>query len=64
MYNTLNLWVLDFEPIIRYSTKLENMTFRKLDLFSSSREGREIPTLLGPSERASLNHWTSRHQKT
>jgi hypothetical protein len=34
---------------------LENTTIRKLDLFLSSGEGRETPTLLGPLERASLN---------
>jgi hypothetical protein len=34
------------------------MTFRKLDLFPSSGEGR-TPTLLGPLERANLNHWVS-----
>jgi hypothetical protein len=32
--------------------------FRKLDLFASSDEGRETPTLLGPFERANLNLWT------
>jgi hypothetical protein len=33
---------------------LENTTFQKLDLFPSSGEGRETPTLLGPLERANL----------
>jgi hypothetical protein len=28
----------------------ENSTFRKVDLFSTSSEGRETPTLLGPLE--------------
>jgi hypothetical protein len=36
---------------------LKNTTFRKLDLFPPSGERRETPTLLGPSERANLNHW-------
>jgi hypothetical protein len=36
--------------------KLEQM-FRKLDLFLSSGEGRKIPTVLGPLQRANLNHW-------
>jgi hypothetical protein len=31
--------------------------FGKLDLFPSSDEGRETPTLLGPLERVDLNHW-------
>jgi hypothetical protein len=37
---------------------LENTTFWKLDLFLSSVEGRETPTLLGPLGRANLNHWS------
>jgi hypothetical protein len=44
-------------PIVRYSKKLESAKFRKLVLFPSSGEG-ETPTLLGPLERANLNHWT------
>jgi hypothetical protein len=31
--------------------------FRKLDLFPSSGEGWETPTLLGLLGRANLNHW-------
>jgi hypothetical protein len=37
---------------------LENTTFRKLDLFPSSGEGRETPAVLCPLERSNLNHWT------
>jgi hypothetical protein len=37
---------------------LENATFWKLDLFPSSGEGKEAHTILGPLERANLNHWT------
>jgi hypothetical protein len=33
------------------------MTAHKLDLFPSSRKGRETPTLLGSLERDNLNHW-------
>jgi hypothetical protein len=36
------------------SPVLEDTTFRKLDLFPSSGEGRETPTLLGPLERMSV----------
>jgi hypothetical protein len=53
VYNSLDLlsfWTLS---IVQYSKK----TFRKLDLFPSSREGLG-DTLLGPLERASLSHWT------
>jgi hypothetical protein len=35
----------------------------KLNLFPS-HEGRETPTLLGPLERANLNHWTKQWTKT
>jgi hypothetical protein len=34
----------------------ENSTFRKLDLFPSSDERMELPTLLGPLDGANLNH--------
>jgi hypothetical protein len=41
--------------IVRYSTKLENTTFRKLDLFpSSGEEGGKTPIQLGLSEIANL----------
>jgi hypothetical protein len=33
-------------------------TFRKLDLFPSSGEGKK-PTQLGPLEIANLNYWTT-----
>jgi hypothetical protein len=36
---------------------LENITFRKLNLFPSSGERRESPAPLGPLERANLSHW-------
>jgi hypothetical protein len=39
--------------------KLENTTFRKLDLFPSSGVGGKTPTQLGPLDRDSLNHWTT-----
>jgi hypothetical protein len=35
----------------------KNTEFRKLDLFLSSGEEGRTPTLLGPLERANLNHW-------
>jgi hypothetical protein len=37
---------------------LVTSTFRKLDLFPSSGEGSETPTLLGPLERANLDNWS------
>jgi hypothetical protein len=39
---------------------LENTSFRKLDLFPSLSEGKEIHTLLDSLERANTNHWTTR----
>jgi hypothetical protein len=48
MSESLGLWAL---PIVRNSNELENTTFQKLDLFPSSGEEREDPTLLGPLER-------------
>jgi hypothetical protein len=41
-----------FEYFIQNSTKPGNTKFRKLDLFPSSGEGKEVPTLLGPLEKA------------
>jgi hypothetical protein len=43
--------------IIQYIKKLENTMFQNLDLFLSSGEG-ETLTMLGPLERANINHWT------
>jgi hypothetical protein len=42
----------------RILNAIESTTFRKLVLFPPSGEGRKKPTLLGPLERANLNHWT------
>jgi hypothetical protein len=50
----LDFWTL---PIARNSKYLENTTLWKLGLFLSSGEGKETPTLIGPLERANLNHW-------
>jgi hypothetical protein len=48
----LGFWTLS---IAHNSKRLENTTFRKLDLFPSSGNGRETPTLLGRLERGNLN---------
>jgi hypothetical protein len=45
--------------IIRNSNELENTTFQRLDPFRYSGVERETSTLLGPLERANLNHWTA-----
>jgi hypothetical protein len=44
-----NYWVSGLCPS---SGILTFLTFRKLNLFTSSGEGRETPTVLGPLERA------------
>jgi hypothetical protein len=41
--------------LCRSSIILKNTTFRKMDLFPSSHDVWETPTLLGPLERANLN---------
>jgi hypothetical protein len=51
----LGFWTLSIVLVFKITNK--NMTFRKLDLFLSSGEGK-TPILLSPLERASLNHWT------
>jgi hypothetical protein len=52
---TQNYWVFG---LYTSSGILENMTFRKLDLFLSSGEGGgEDTSQLGPLERANLNYW-------
>jgi hypothetical protein len=43
--------------IVRNSKLLENTTFRKLDLFPSSGERNQTPSLLAPLERANFKHW-------
>jgi hypothetical protein len=43
--------------IVRNVKWVENTTFRTLDVFPSSGEGREVHTLLGHLERTSLSHW-------
>jgi hypothetical protein len=51
----MGFWTLS---IVRKSKILDNTTFRKLDLLPSSGEGGgETPTVLGPLDRANLNHW-------
>jgi hypothetical protein len=59
VYNTQNHWVRELcsSPGILNNYKT---TFRILDLFPPSSEGRETTTLLDSSERANLNNtWTS-----
>jgi hypothetical protein len=55
---SLAFWILSTDWNSKW---LENTTFQKLDLFLSSGDGRETPTLLGPLGRANLNQWTNVH---
>jgi hypothetical protein len=49
-----------WEFLVCWSSVIKkNTTFRKLDLFTTSGEGWETPTLLGSLERANLNYWTT-----
>jgi hypothetical protein len=54
-------WRLSYSEVMGFwtfpSSRILNMTFRKLDLFPSPGEKVEVPTLLGPLERANINHW-------
>jgi hypothetical protein len=54
MYNIQNYVVFGLCPSIGI---IKNRVFRKPDLFPSSSKW-ETSTLLGPLERANLNHWT------
>jgi hypothetical protein len=47
---------LDFvyRPVFQ---EVRNTAFGPLNMFPSSGEGKESPTLLDPLERANLNHW-------
>jgi hypothetical protein len=54
IFKNQNYWVFGLCPSSVFE-KLDNTTFRKLDLFASSGEG-ETPTLFGPLLRANLNH--------
>jgi hypothetical protein len=53
--STGRITFLDFVHCLMF---LINTMFRKLDLFLSSGKIMGAPTLLGPLETASLNHWT------
>jgi hypothetical protein len=54
--NNQNRWVYGLCPSSGILSNYKTM-FRKLGLFLSSGEGRETPTLLGPSKRANLSQW-------
>jgi hypothetical protein len=59
---TYTPWITGFFGLFHCPVfyRLENTTFRKLDLCPYSGErGGKTPTQLGPLERANLNHWTS-----
>jgi hypothetical protein len=54
-FRTLSI-VLVIKTTVKNKKTVKNTTFRKLDLFPSSGEGK--PTHLGPLETSSLSHWT------
>jgi hypothetical protein len=49
VYNTQNYLVMDFVHRLQFRIQ-ESTTFRELDLFPSSGERKETPSLLVPSE--------------
>jgi hypothetical protein len=55
VYNTWTHWVFGHYPLSSILRTLENTTFWKLVLFSTSGMGEETPSLLGPLERANLS---------
>jgi hypothetical protein len=60
-YNTTqNCWGSGLCPSSG-TLKSRKHNFQKLDLFLPSDEGRKAPTLLGPLERANLNHWVKHY---
>jgi hypothetical protein len=56
VFNAQNRWVSELCLSSGIVTTKKNTAFRKMDLFPFSGEGKETPTLLGPSERANLYH--------
>jgi hypothetical protein len=54
VYDTQNYGVFGLCPSSRI-LNLENITFRKLDLFPFPGEGGETPALLGPLQKTNLN---------
>jgi hypothetical protein len=52
---SLGLWTLS----TAWNSEWLESNDSKVDLFPSSGEEWEIPTLLGPLERANLNHWNT-----
>jgi hypothetical protein len=53
--DTQDYWVSGFCPLSGILKKLENTTFRRLDLYRPQMKG-DTPILFGPSERANLSH--------
>jgi hypothetical protein len=53
VYNTQDYWVFGLCPSFGI---LKNTKFWKVDLFQSSGEGWETPTLLGPLGNANVNY--------
>jgi hypothetical protein len=51
---TQNHWVCGFIHRPEFLNPTKNTSFRKLDVFRSSGDGKKTPTLLGPLERTNL----------
>jgi hypothetical protein len=59
VYNTHDYRVVGLCPSSGILKAQKDTTFRKLNLFPSSGEGWETPTLSGPLGRVNLNYWTT-----
>jgi hypothetical protein len=57
----ITLWGSELFSLSGVVNTRKETAFQRLDLFLSSGEGRETPTLLGPLEGTTLNQWTERH---
>jgi hypothetical protein len=55
VYSTLGFWTVSFDRNSKYRRKQRFGNW----LFPFSGEVGKTPTLLGPLERANLNHWTT-----
>jgi hypothetical protein len=53
-----NYWASGLCPSSRILNPIKH-NISEMDLLPSTGEGRETPTLMGPLERANINHWTS-----
>jgi hypothetical protein len=59
VYNTQNYWVFGLFPSSGILGTRKTQRFGNWICFRPQVRGEETPTLLGPLDRANLNHWTN-----